>query len=99
VIEALYSFHTGVIYEDMLRSDLSLPIVSCRFELEKGNILDLLESNRIPSRLLKAIKDSKDFILTRSWKADRSSTLFISSDEILNFYEKQEIEAEKSAVK
>ncbi len=92
VLEALYSFHTGVIYEDMLRSDLSLPIVSCRFELEKGNILNLLESNKIPSRLLKTIKDSKDFILTRSWKADRSSILFISSDEILNFYEKQEIE-------
>ena len=36
VLEALHSFYTGLIHEDVLRSDLSLPIVSCRFELEKA---------------------------------------------------------------
>jgi predicted ATP-dependent endonuclease of OLD family len=92
VLEALHSFYTGVIHEDVLRSDLSLPIVSCKFEMGKGNILNLLENKRLPSELLKSLKSTKDFILTRTWKTDRSSILFVSSDEILNFYERQEVE-------
>ena len=32
VLGALYSFYEGSITEDVLRSDLSLPAVSCRFE-------------------------------------------------------------------
>jgi predicted ATP-dependent endonuclease of OLD family len=92
VLEALHSFYTGVIYEDTLRSDLSLPIVSCCFRLDKGNILSLLESKHLPSELVKSLQNTKDFILTRTWKADRTSILFVSSDDILNFYEKKEVE-------
>ncbi len=92
VLEALYSYHTGIINEDVLRSDLSLPIVSCQFELDNGNLLNMLDSSKVPSDLLNILKEKKDFILTRTWKADRTSILFISSDEILNYYEKKEVE-------
>ena len=37
VLEALNSFYTGNINEDVLRSDLSIPVVSCKFDLEKKN--------------------------------------------------------------
>jgi predicted ATP-dependent endonuclease of OLD family len=92
VLEALYSFYTGTIHEDVLRSDLSLPIVSCRFEMEKGGIADLLDIGRIPADLKDKLKEENGFILTRTWKADRSSILFVSSEDILNSYEKKEIE-------
>jgi predicted ATP-dependent endonuclease of OLD family len=92
VLEALHSFSAGSIHEDVLRSDLSLPIVSCQFEMEKGGIADLLENNRIPSDLLKDLESEKTFILTRTWKADRSSILFVSSEDILHYYEKKEVE-------
>jgi predicted ATP-dependent endonuclease of OLD family len=92
VLEALHSFYTGLIHEDVLRSDLSLPIVSCQFEMEKGFIGSLLDEHRMPADLVKTLKNEKTFILTRSWKADRSSILFVSSEEILNYYEKKEIE-------
>ncbi len=32
ILEALYSFYTGKINDDILRSDLSLPAVYCSFE-------------------------------------------------------------------
>jgi predicted ATP-dependent endonuclease of OLD family len=92
VLEALHSFYTGTIHEDVLRSDLSLPIVSCQFEIEKKSVADLLELSRIPSELAESLKNERNFILTRTWKADRSSILFVSSEEILNYYEKKEIQ-------
>ena len=92
VLEALQSFYEGFIHEDVLRSDLSLPIVSCRFHLNKKTLTDILDKKHIPQELLPIIEGSKEFCLTRSWKVDRSSILFISTDEILNYYEKKEIE-------
>ena len=92
VLEALQSFYEGVINEDVLRSDLSLPIVSCQFQLEKESMSDFFEKERLPQEILTTILESKQFSLTRSWKADRNSVLFISTEEILNYYEKKEVE-------
>ncbi len=92
VLEAVQSFYEGVIHEDVLRSDLSLPIVSCQFQLEKKYLIDLFDKKHLPQELLGIFEKSQQFCLTRSWKVDRSSLLFISTDEILNYYEKKEIE-------
>ena len=35
ILEALNSFSTQIITVDMLRSDQSLPIISCEFQLDK----------------------------------------------------------------
>jgi predicted ATP-dependent endonuclease of OLD family len=35
VLEGLKVFYTGIISEDVLRSDLSLPEISCRFNVPK----------------------------------------------------------------
>ena len=92
VLEALQSFYEGVIHEDVLRSDLSLPIVSCRFQLEKESLEEYYEKERISQELYEIIEKSEVFSLTRSWRADRTSVLFISNDEILNYFEKKEVE-------
>jgi len=91
VLEALHSFYTGNINEDVLRSDLSIPVVSCNFELEKKKIADLLETNRIPTPILELLQSKKEFTLTRKWKTDRSSLLYFSSDEVLDYFENLEL--------
>ncbi len=96
VLEALHSFYTGKINEDVMRSDLSIPVVNCSFNLEKRNIADVLETHRIPPEILKLLQSTKEFTLTRKWKADRSSVLYLSSNEVLDYFEK--IELEKAAI-
>jgi predicted ATP-dependent endonuclease of OLD family len=96
VLEALFSFSSGKISEDVLRSDLSLPLVHCKFSLEHKNIFDLIDQQYIPDQLKKIISECKDLTLTRKWKEDRKSIVFISDEAIMNYYEAQEtIKVEK----
>ena len=44
VLEALEVFYSGVISEDVLRSDLSLPEISCRFSIPEGWLLKVTEN-------------------------------------------------------
>ncbi|MBN1949555.1 MAG: AAA family ATPase [Bacteroidales bacterium] len=92
VLEALNSFYTGEIHEDVLRSDLSLPIVSCKFELGKKKMTSFIDLSLLPDELHQVVGDARHFILTRCWKADRSAILFIGTEEILNYYEKKQVE-------
>jgi energy-coupling factor transporter ATP-binding protein EcfA2 len=91
VLEALNSFFTGVINEDILRSDLSFPIVHCRFLLESGNTSEYLENSRVPDQLKEIINLKNEFTITRKWNEDRESIVFISDEEILRYYESEEI--------
>ncbi len=92
VLEALQSFYDKTIHDDVLRSDLSLPVVSCIFDIEKRSVADLLETNKIPEELVPLLKEQHTFKLTRKWKTDRSSVLYISSEEVLSYYERKELE-------
>ncbi|MGD2035800.1 MAG: AAA family ATPase, partial [Bacteroidales bacterium] len=92
VLEALHSFYSGRINEDVLRSDLSIPVVSCKFDLEKRNIADLLELKRIPPAIVEVLRSRKELALTRKWRTDRSSVLYLSDDEVLDYFEKLELE-------
>ncbi|MBM3421550.1 MAG: hypothetical protein FJY11_10500 [Bacteroidetes bacterium] len=68
VLEALSVFHTGQINEDVLRSDLSLPEVSCRFGVGKGWMVERAV-NAGPE--LNALLAGVDILeLTRYWLAD-----------------------------
>jgi hypothetical protein len=76
VLEALCVFHTGQITEDVLRSDLSLPEVSCRFSVGKGSLLDLTRNGGAEIRELLAGTEILE--LTRFWLADFTSSVKIS---------------------
>jgi hypothetical protein len=76
VLEGLCVFHTGHITEDILRSDLSLPEVSCRFSVAKGSLLDLTENGGAEIRELLAETDTLE--LTRFWLTDFTSSVKIS---------------------
>jgi len=76
VLEGLRAFCTGNITEDVLRSDLSLPEITCRFGIEKGWLIKVTEN---PGTELKELLASLDTLeLSRYWQADFSSVVKVS---------------------
>jgi AAA15 family ATPase/GTPase len=76
VLEALEVFYSGVISEDVLRSDLSLPEISCRFSIPEGWLIKVTEN---PGTELKELLSGLTQIeLTRKWIADLSSEITVS---------------------
>jgi hypothetical protein len=78
VLEALKVFYTGIISEDVLRSDLSLPEVSCRFSIPKGWLLKITDN---PGTELKELLSGLSHVeLTRLWIADLTSIINVSGE-------------------
>jgi ABC-type cobalamin/Fe3+-siderophores transport system ATPase subunit len=76
VLEGLRAFYTGKISEDILRSDLSLPEISCRFLIQKGWLLKVTEN---PGAELKELLGGLEQLeLTRFWQEDFSSVVKVS---------------------
>lgn len=78
VLEGLKVFYSGIISEDVLRSDLSLPEVSCRFTIPKGWLIKVTEN---PGTELKELLSGLTHVeLTRTWIADLSSVINVSGE-------------------
>jgi AAA ATPase domain len=78
VLEGLKVFYSGIISEDVLRSDLSLPEVSCRFTIPKGWLNKITDN---PGTELKELLSGLTQVeLTRSWIADLSSVINVSGE-------------------
>ncbi|MBN1388049.1 MAG: AAA family ATPase [Bacteroidales bacterium] len=84
ILEALEVFSSGVISEDVLRSDLSLPRVTCSFEVPKNYLEDKLRS--VNNDFDKLVKSLNQITLVRSWKADLKSQIDIGG-ELLEYIE------------
>jgi len=82
LLEGLNSFYNGRITEDILRSDMSLPKVSCLFKLEKATVQRILQSSKIPEIFLNNIKNSTSFVLTRKWVNKNESLIIFGDDEL-----------------
>ncbi len=89
ILEGLLSFFTGEISEDVLRSDLSLPEVSCRFDVPAGYVATHLAGT--DSELEKLADPLTTVTLVRSWKADLESEIIIGG-EIFDFIDSLENE-------
>ncbi|MFN8240585.1 MAG: AAA family ATPase [Bacteroidales bacterium] len=76
VLEGLRAFYTGNISEDILRSDLTLPEISCRFTIKEGWLLEVTESPGTEMREL--LSGLGEVELTRKWLADFSSVIKVS---------------------
>ncbi|NMC40752.1 MAG: ATP-binding protein, partial [Bacteroidales bacterium] len=76
ILEGLRSFYTGSISEDVLRSDLSLPEISCRFNVKNGWLSDVTENPG--SELKELLSELTAVELTRTWLPDFSSTIKVS---------------------
>lgn len=86
ILEALKCFSDGIIIDDVLRSDLSLPSVSCAFRLTPYEADVVSQSLRIPDDLKTYFIEKNEVLLTREWDAEKKSLLKIDGEEILNIY-------------
>jgi hypothetical protein len=78
VLEGLKVFYSGIISEDVLRSDLSLPEVSCRFTIPVGWLIKVTDN---PGTELKELLSGLTHVeLTRTWIADLSSVIHVSGE-------------------
>jgi hypothetical protein len=87
VLEGLKVFYTGAISEDVLRSDLTLPEVSCRFTIPEGWLLKITDN---PGSELKELLSGLNHLeVTRTWIADLTSEINVSGEisEYLNSLE------------
>lgn len=76
ILEALSVFYTGSISEDILRSDLSLPEVSCRFSIPEGWLVKITDN---PGTELRELLSGLSHLeLTRKWLPDLSSSVYAS---------------------
>ncbi|MBS0012223.1 MAG: AAA family ATPase [Bacteroidales bacterium] len=73
ILEGLKVFSSGEISEDVLRSDLSLPRVTCSFEVPEGFISSKLRS--VNDEFDKLTGSLNCITLIRSWKADLNSQM------------------------
>ncbi|HOU29813.1 MAG TPA: AAA family ATPase, partial [Bacteroidales bacterium] len=73
VLEALRAFYTGVISEDVLRSDLSMPEITCRFSVKKGWLVEITEN--AGTELKELLSGISSLDLTRTWMPDFTSVI------------------------
>jgi len=84
VLEGLEVFSSGLISEDVLRSDLSLPRVTCCFDVPENYLEGKLRT--VNNDFDKLVKSLKSITLIRSWKADLKSQMDIGG-ELLEYIE------------
>ncbi|MGC9341516.1 MAG: AAA family ATPase [Bacteroidales bacterium] len=89
ILEALNSFSNGKITDDILRSDLSLPVVSCEFLLSKNEIHDFSSLENIPGDISAHIRKNAKITLSRKWNNKSESILYYGDDEILQEYDER----------
>lgn len=87
VLEALKSFYERKITDDVLRSDLTYPVIECSFEMEKEGFLDFLSPEKLPGELSKSLADKKEFSLSIEWIDSKTYALSISEPSILTNFE------------
>ncbi len=85
ILEALKAFHDGRLIEDMLRSDLSMPVVSCKFNFVFADIENHLNKRRLNPEIRKLISSVETVSLTRKWIDDMDSQMEMG-DELQEVY-------------
>jgi predicted ATP-dependent endonuclease of OLD family len=89
ILEALHSFYTGNINDDILRSDLSMPAVFCAFETNIKQLSKLLKEKKIPEQVVDSIEDNGLVTIGRSWKNEKNSYLIFGDDKLSAYFQKQ----------
>ena len=95
ILEALYSFYNGRISEDVLRSDLTMPEVSCRFWVEEDEADNILQEKILPAGVLKKIGEERSVCLQRKWNEDLSSRILLGGEEVIALFDVHQKEMEK----
>ena len=87
VLEALRSFYEGTITDDVLRSDLTFPEITCTFTLDSNKKLnDYIDLAIIPQELHTMITSRTEVAVTRKWLNSRQSIIIVAEAEISDYY-------------
>jgi predicted ATP-dependent endonuclease of OLD family len=89
ILEALYSFYTGKINDDILRSDLSLPAVYCSFETNLKQLYKLIKGKKLPEQVIDSIEETGLVTIGRCWENEKISSLTFGDDKLLDYFNKQ----------
>lgn len=87
VLEALKAFHDGILIEDMLRSDLTLPEVSCKFNFSFADIENRIDKRKLNPEIRKLISTLDSISIKRRWEDDLDSVMEMG-DELQEVYNK-----------
>jgi len=85
ILEALKAFHDGRLIEDMLRSNLSLPEVSCKFSFNFTEVENRIDKRRLNPEIRKLIHAVEFISITRVWEDDMDSHMEMG-DELQEIY-------------
>ncbi len=80
ILEGLKAFHDGQLIEDMLRSDLSLPEVSCQFKFSKKDLEKHIELKKLDPRVRKVLGSLENISISRVWEDDMDSYLEMGAE-------------------
>ena len=86
ILEGLKAFHDGNLIEDMLRSDLSLPRVTCRFKIDPKDLLSRLDSKKLDPKIREVLGELESISLARTWEDDMDSRMLMG-DELQEIYD------------
>src|SRR5512145_23034 len=86
VLEALKSFYDGVINDDILRSDLSMPEISCEFTISEQHLTEVLAKFNVPEVISNALRETHKIILVRTWLNPKNNRIEISGECISEYY-------------
>ncbi|MGM0498379.1 MAG: AAA family ATPase, partial [Bacteroidota bacterium] len=98
VLEALQSFYTGQISEDVLRSDMSMPEISCRFQLNDEDIGEMIQLDKLPAQIQDTFKKFQSISLSRIWD-DLYTNRIIVDEPVINDYFEQHNQAKEKQLK
>ncbi len=90
VLEALRSFYSGVVSEEILRSDLSNPIVSCCFTIDSSKFEEVLSEKKLPEGVISYIRKTGKLCLTRHWDTRLRSLVELNGHHVSLLYNKHE---------
>jgi predicted ATP-dependent endonuclease of OLD family len=87
VLEALKSFYEGKISDDVLRSDMTYPIIECSFELDNEQFQNILNKEKLPQELYVDLNGKKEFTLCCEWLNSKAKKITISEPTVLKYFE------------
>lgn len=99
ILEALYSFPTTKISGDVLRSDGTMPEVSCSFQIGWDEINELFKDKSLPKGLAKLVNEKKRINLKRIWdKADSDGSLVLEEEDFSALFKSSEKDVAENTI-
>ncbi|MCP4312545.1 MAG: AAA family ATPase [Bacteroidetes bacterium] len=80
ILEGLKAFHDGQLIEDMLRSDLSLPKITCQFKFSLKEMNHRIEIKKLNPKVRQVLGSLENISISRVWEDDMDSFLKMEAE-------------------